>query len=301
MTEATQKPENASGLSQDLRQNGWRYAIGFGVGLAIMGVGLKAIGGSDSADTDHVRDKLAEVIPGAPINHIKCDVGPGLCEVMAGETLIYVSPDGRYGVTGNILDFEAREDLTEGRRAELVKFAALGAGEVVREVVPTNAAAPSAPPTQPAPEAASVVNVSLPIENAAVHRGGQDLPVLHVFSDLNCGYCAKLNSELGQMTGYEVREYFVSWLSPQSRERAAMVLCAEDREDATNRMYTEGSVSLTRERQECIDEYGPIVDQNTEFARSFGMRGTPSIIRQDGTRFPGGYAPKAQLEQWVTS
>ena len=224
MTEAKKSTSPIAPLFDEIGRNSWRYAIGLGAGLAIMGLGLNVIGASDSADTDHVRDKLAEVIPGAPINHIKCDVGPGLCEVMAGETLIYVSPDGRYGVTGNILDFEAREDLTEGRRAELVKFAALGAGEVVREVVPTNAAAPSAPPTQPAPEAASVVNVSLPIQNAAVHRGGQDLPVLHVFSDLNCGYCAKLNSELGQMTGYEVREYFVSWLSPQSRERAAMVL-----------------------------------------------------------------------------
>ena len=117
MTEATQKPEKATGLLQDLRQNGGRYAIAFGVGLAIMGIGLKVTGGSDSAATDHVRDKLAEVIPGAPINHIKCDVGPGLCEVMAGETLIYVSPDGRYGVTGSYLKAAEPSSLSLPRLA----------------------------------------------------------------------------------------------------------------------------------------------------------------------------------------
>ncbi|WP_370371056.1 DsbC family protein [Henriciella pelagia] len=277
---------------------------------AVTGV-LGFVGGSlvsslDSASPDDIRASIGSVIPGANVTSVDCGVGGDVCEVLIEDTVLYVDRTGRYAFAGSMLDLHERIDLTAQRQEELERFAALtgtrrvaaaagSAGTAVRQP-----AQPAPPQNDFGPEL-STVDVTLPIENAVVYNGGQDLPVIHVFADLTCPYCQRLHAEFASIEGYEIREYFVDWLGRGGGERARLVLCADDRAAAASEMYAGGNVGVTRPCEECDAEYAGIVEQNTAFAQSFGMRGTPTMVHEDGRRYQGGYAPAATVLAWASA
>ena len=275
--------------------------------VAVMGgamVGAMATNASAGSPADlsegDLREIASTILNGAHVSHVQCGVGPNLCEVLAGDTLLYMDPTGRFGIAGNLLDFETRTDLTAQREQELVRFAAIAAGRDPAEVArPAPSAAPSAAPSNPTAQAPSVqsrnVEVTLPLENAVVYNGGQGLPVLNVFSDLNCSFCNRLHQEIDALGQYEVREYFIEWLGPSSREKALLVLCAEDRVEAATEMYRSGGAAITRSLAECEAEFGSVIAANTEFARGFGLQGTPAMFFEDGRAIGRGYAPAGQI------
>lgn len=245
------------------------------------------------------------LLPGIAVASVNCEAVAGLCEVIAGDRLFYVDPHRGYAYTGSIYDLKAREDVTAMRREAVAGFANLLAGEAqVRNGGPERAgggqgAQPPAVPPGRNGQALASVEVTLPVENAVVHNGGQGLPVLHVFSDLTCPYCQRLHNELVRTTEFEVREYYVDWLGRGGGARAALVLCADDRSQAADDMYANGTVSVSREQAECAAEFGPVIAANTSFASSFGMRGTPTMVFEDGRRLPGGYMPLEQITAFI--
>lgn len=307
MTDSSETPpilgEAARGKVLGTTRFAWFGGAVAGAAIAgVIGVMIGSSMGGPSAqqlDETQLRAALSTALEGATISHIQCGIGPDLCEVLAGDTLLYVDRSGRYGMAGNLLDFQSRQDMTAVRREQLRQFAGVLDGQPVQVA----AARPSAPSGAPAPQAAQPqygnISVDLPLENAVVYRGGLGLPVINVFSDLTCPFCQRLHGELQGLENYEVREYLVEWLGRGGGERAQMVLCSEDRADAATNMYEAGSVSITRTREECSAQFGPMIEQNTAFARSFGMEGTPTMIFQDGRRYAGGYAPAADIERWA--
>ena len=231
---------------------------------------------------DRIEEKLTTLLPGLQITSIDCTIEPGVCEVVANDQVLYVDQSGRYAFAGSLLDLKTQTDLTRQRREDLQAFTSLltdpaGASPQVRP----ERQAPSAAPVRPSqPTPSQVVNVDLPIENAVVRNGGQGLPVIHVFSDLNCGFCQRLHSELAQLEGYEVREYFIQFLGATSGQKAEIVLCAEDRLDAADQFYTPGSTgaSVTTAADCTPEQARQLVMENTRFAESFGLQGTPAMI-----------------------
>ena len=288
-------------------QSPWKFAVVSGV---LVGLGAFA-GVTISQDAaaigeDEIEARLRGVIPGASIDHIECQVGPDMCEVLIGDTILYVDRSGRYGFAGNLLDFDERVDMTEQRREDMQRFAALTGSARIATAAGSNGTAVREPVRQAAQPAGyeqpelSEVEVTLPVENAVVYNGGLGLPVLHVFADLTCPYCQRLHAEFAAMDGYEIREYLVDWLGRGGGERARLVLCADDRAAAATEMYSGGNVALTRAREECDAEFASAIEENTAFARSFGMQGTPTIIHDDGRRFAGGYAPAQTVVAWAS-
>lgn len=282
------------------------------VAVAVLGgamVGAMATGARTPTqpvlDESELRQVASDILEGEEVSHIRCGVELNLCEVLVGDTLLYMDPTGQYGIAGNILDFETRTDVTAQRERELVQFAAVALGR--------DSAAPNARPAGPAPGAgaaaapqpqqiqASTVEVTLPIENAVVYNGGQGLPVLNVFSDLNCSFCNRLHQETPNLGQYEIREYFIEWLGPSSRQKAILVMCADDQVEATHQMYNDGGASISRSMEECEAEYGDMIAQNTAFARSFGLQGTPAMYFEDGRQIGRGYAPAAQIHQEISA
>lgn len=272
---------------------------------AAAGLTLLYKSGSNDRAAVLTASKVEGLLPGIAVTSVNCEAVAGLCEVIAGERIFYVDPRRGYAYTGSIYDLEAREDVTARRREAVVGFANLLGGDAqVRNGGPDRVAGgqgtqpPAVPPGRGA-EALANVEVTLPAENAVVHNGGQGLPVLHVFSDLTCPYCQRLHNELVRATEFEVREYYVDWLGRGGGARAALVLCAEDRSQAADDMYSSGTVSVSREQSECAADYGPVIAANTSFASSFGMRGTPTMVFEDGRRLPGGYMPLEQITAFI--
>lgn len=279
------------------------------VAVAVLGGALVGAMATDTRspglNETQLREIASSILNGAEVSHIRCGVELDLCEVLVEDTLLYMDRTGKYGIAGNILDFETRTDVTDQREQELVRFAAFARGEdpaapTARPTAPTQAAGTAVAP-QPQQLQASTVEVTLPVENAVVYNAGQGLPVLNVFSDLNCSFCHRLHQETASMGEYEIREYFIEWLGPSSREKALLVLCADDRVEAAGQMYSAGGASISRSMEECAADYGDIITQNTDFARSFGLQGTPAMYFEDGRQIGRGYAPAAQIHQEINA
>ena len=117
-----------------------------------------------------------------------------------------------------------------------------------------------------------------------------------VFTDVDCAYCRKLHSEIGELTALGVKvqylmyprygkqspagEPMISWI------KAENVWCAPDRNDA----LTRAKKGETIESEPCATP----VAAHYEAGQLVGFAGTPAIITEDGVLISG-YLPAARL------
>jgi thiol:disulfide interchange protein DsbC len=126
-------------------------------GLAIV---LSCSVRADSKAT--IEEALKQALPGVKPDSIKLSPMAGLYEVMVGPKLFYVSEDGRYLIQGSLIDIQKREDLTEARLSD----ARLNALKKVG------------------------------LDKMVVFKPKIQKHVAYVFTDIDCGYCRKLHSEI---------------------------------------------------------------------------------------------------------
>ena len=269
-------------------------------GLMVVAAGCLAVfppksGHAYASDRD-LEAKVQSAFPNTHIGSVKCVVAPGICEVTAGKTVFYTTPDGRYAMVGALLDLKDRVDLTDRRVKELAALEKI-TGTIgdpspsqLAEAQPS-AAAPGGPP--PSSPSLGVIKLDLPVANAIVHHPGAPLKV-SVISDLNCGFCKRLFEELKAAPDIQVTEYPVQLLSPDSLDKAKLALCSHDREAASDSLYFGGEVKATGDCKSALDA----VEANTAFARAHGVSGTPTIIRADGQAHAG-WMSLEELRPWL--
>ena len=101
----------------------------------------------------------------------------GIYEVTMGADIAYVSADGRYLINGDLYEVDSRKNLTEARRVEVRSKALAKLDE--RDMIMFS----------PAP---------------AKHT-------ITVFTDVECGYCRKLHSEIDELNKLGVRVRYVAY------------------------------------------------------------------------------------------
>lgn len=115
---------------------------------------------------------------------------------------------------------------------------------------------------------------------------------IYVFTDVDCGYCRKLHNDMPKLNalGIEVRylAYPRAGLNSLSYRKAATAWCAKDRQKTLTALKNNENVPLN-------------VCANNPVARDYKLgndvidvRGTPTIVFEDGTVVPG-YLPPATL------
>ena len=122
---------------------------------------------------------------------------------------------------------------------------------------------------------------------------GERQAVINIFTDVDCGYCRKLHSEIDQYAelGIEVRYLAYPREGLESDTAATMrsVWCA-----------TDPALAMTRAKnsQRIADRVCPTdpVDAQFELGRRMGVSGTPALVTESGDMFPG-YIPAPQLAQ----
>src|SRR5215469_10041961 len=72
------------------------------------------------------RAAVAAHIPGARVEELHATAIPGIYELTRGSEIVYVTADGKYALTGDLVDLTTNNNLTEQRRREL-RVKALGA------------------------------------------------------------------------------------------------------------------------------------------------------------------------------
>jgi thiol:disulfide interchange protein DsbC len=214
----------------------------------------------ESKEARAVRAALAKVLPHATPDQINPTPVNGLYEVVVGPQLFYVTADGNYLIQGSVIDLKERRDLTGERRDTLRRDAVNGIGE----------------------------------DKMVIFAPEHPRHTITVFTDLDCTYCRKLHSQIGQYNanGIAVRYllYPRSGVDTPSYYKAVSVWCAKDRNDA----LTRAKAGEEMPRADCDNP----VKEHLAMGEMIGVSGTPAIVLEDGTLVPG-YVPPLRLAQML--
>ncbi len=227
-----------------------------------------------SLSTKEVEALLAKNIPNAKIREIVAmpQFGGLYWVTMEDYTNIFVTPDGKEFILGQHFGFDNKGNLinlSQGKqRAEQFKnVAAIPFEEMI----------------------------VFPATNAKGEAVKSDKWIL-VFTDIDCGYCRKLHTEIEGINsaGIEVRYAFFprTGIDSNSYQKAVSVWCAEDQQAS----MTSAKAGLPLAVKNCDN---PVKSQ-FETGVNTGVSGTPTIWTYNGKRI-GGYVPLARMLQIMQS
>jgi thiol:disulfide interchange protein DsbC len=212
----------------------------------------------DQDTQDKIRNSLSILLPGLLPDEIRSTPVDNLYEVTFDGRIVYMTADGRYLIQGKMIDLETRTELTEDRLSEL-KVAALAAVG----------------------------------EDQMIIFGPEDAKdTVTVFTDIDCGFCRKLHSEMAKYNdeGIRIRYLFYprAGIGSESYNKAVSVWCADDRKAAMNKAKAGGQV----ERKTCENP----VEAHYELGQKMRVSGTPALILEDGEMVPG-FVPADKLRK----
>jgi thiol:disulfide interchange protein DsbC len=224
----------------------------------LCGVALAADG--DKKDADKQSDPRAAIVkkfPELKVDDVQPSPVPGIFQIPMGADMAYVSADGRYLFAGDLFEIDTRANLTEqGRATNRVKLLA-----------------------------------KLDERDMIVFSPQVVKHTITVFTDVECGYCRKLHSQIDQLTklGVKVRYAAYPRAGPDSDDWRKMeaVWCSKDRQTA----ITQAKLGQLVKGEKCGAT--PVAKQY-QLGEDLGVRGTPAIFSPSGD-YIGGYLPPADL------
>ena len=226
--------------------------------LALAGVSVAA----QADDNKVITDAIHQLVPTAKIDSIQKSPVPGFYEVITTGQVVYVSDDGKYLMQGSMFDLANKKDLTEVRLSGLRR------------------------------EALSKV----PDNKRIVFSPKDPKYTVSVFTDLDCGYCRKLHSQIEQYNQQGIAVEYLwfprSGLNTPSYDKAVSVWCAVDRKKA----FSEAKAGAEPKSAKCDN---PVAEE-FDLGQRLGVNGTPSVIAPDGSQI-GGYLTPEQMRAKLDS
>lgn len=205
--------------------------------------------------TQIVTDAIHTLVPTAKIDSVDKSAVDGFYEVVTGGQVVYVSADGKYLMQGSMYDLANKRDLTDSRLAGLRRTALEKVPDAKRLVF-----APKDPKYTVA-----------------------------VFTDLDCGYCRKMHSQIEQYNQQGIAVEYLwfprSGLGTPSYDNAVSVWCAADR----NKAFTEAKAGHAPKPAKCDN---PVAEEY-DLGQRIGVNGTPTVIASDGSSLGGYMTPEA--------
>ena len=185
----------------------------------------------------------------------------GVYEVTRGSEISYVTADGRYAILGDMIDIDADANLSENRRRTI---------------------------------RARIIE-TIPDSEMVVYSPKDPKYTITVFTDIDCGYCRRLHSQIAEYNrlGIRVRYMFFPRSGPNtdSWHKAEAVWCSSNRNEALTRAKNGENVKSPK----CPSD---IVKRDFELGQKLAVDGTPAIFLQSGEMLPG-YAPPGQLARYL--
>ena len=243
-----------------------------GLGAGLLGVvasaelteNKSAAAGGVAAD---VLERVAKCLKaeGLPVNQIDRADMPGMLQVDAGDDYLYVTEDCRHFISGDLFEIHPTEGVVPiTERVRTTKR------QQLIDEMPLSELLVFSPLGKPA--RASIV----------------------VFTDTDCGYCRKLHQEMADYNelGIEVRyaAYPRAGVGSATYDRMVSAWCADDPLGAMTKLKNGEDIDA----KNCAN---PVADQ-FEIGRRIGLRGTPTIVVEDGRVLPG-YIPAADLADYL--
>ena len=111
-----------------------------------------------------------------------------------------------------------------------------------------------------------------------------------VFTDIDCGYCRKLHNEISDLTAAGIQVRYLAFpragIGSESHKKYVSVWCNSDQQSALTSAKNGSNVPSAS----CDNP----VSETYQLGQKVGVRGTPTIIFDDGTVTPG-YLPSDTL------
>ena len=202
---------------------------------------------------DTIRQTLNERIPQlTKIDEVRTTPMQGLYEVRVGTDVFYTDAQGNHLIQGELIDTQARRNLTEDRIKALtaVKFS------------------------------------DLPLNDAIKVVQGKGERHIAVFADPNCGYCKRFERDMQSVDNVTMHVFLIPILSPDSVEKSRNIWCAKDQAKAWQDYMLKGEKSTSAT---CDTK---ALERNLAFAHKYKITGTPTIVFTDNTRVPGAISAK---------
>lgn len=214
---------------------------------------------ADPSKEAMVRAALKKIDPRLVPDRVGPAPMPGFQEAIVGGRVVYFSDDGRYMLQGLLFDIEKKKDLTQ------IGLSGLRHDELAK------------------------VPVSDRIVFAPV---GPRKHTITVFTDIECGFCRKMHSEMGEYNKLGIAVEYLAFprAGLTSADALAMesVWCSADRRKA----MTDAKNGLAVPPKRCTN---PVAAQY-KLGQRIGLEGTPMAINEDGIALPGYLPPAKMLE-----
>ena len=212
--------------------------------------------------SDDIKKKLNQSLNGIEIASVVPATSNGLYEVQttAGE-ILYVSGDAQFIFTGDMLQVTPRGvvNVTEATRSK-----------------------------QRVDAIASVPEKQLITYPAK----GETKAEISVFTDIDCGYCRKLHSEMAELNDLGITVHYFAFPrsgpNTPSFYKYVSVWCSDDRNSAMN----VAKAGQAPDSKTCENP----VEQQYALGHQLGVTGTPAIVLQDGSMIRG-YVPAKRLAE----
>jgi thiol:disulfide interchange protein DsbC len=206
------------------------------------------------------RVEVAGRIPGARPDQLRPTPMPGVYELTRGTDIAFVSTDGKYAITGDMIVLATNDDITETHRREI----------------------------------RARMLAAIPESEMLIFGPPDAKYTVTVFTDVDCGYCRKLHSEMAEYNrlGVRVRYLLYPRTEPGTSSwiKAEQVWCAPDRKDA----LTRAKLGQQLQNKPCA---GNPVARFHALGRDFNLEGTPDIVLESGEMFDGYVPPDALLQR----
>ncbi|WP_246480530.1 DsbC family protein [Motiliproteus sediminis] len=217
-----------------------------------------------AGNEEQIRSRLEAINPQIQVMSVKDSPIEGVMEVAlsSGETL-FTSKDGEYFLLGQLYQAKGNgfvnlsEQRKKGFRAESLK--ALNPEDMV-----------------------------------IFSPAGEVKATVYAFTDVDCGYCRKLHSEMADYNkaGIEIRylAFPRAGVGSGAYNKMVSVWCADDRQQAMTQTKAGQAIAA----KECVN---PVAAQY-QLGQEFGVNGTPALVFEDGSLMPG-YVPADRLAAFI--
>ena len=204
-----------------------------------------------------ITSRLEIILPGYDTNSVKATPISGLYEFIGDGRVLYISADGRYIVSGNVIDMENKQNLTEQTQRKVTKKV-IDDYDVKKMIVFSPA--------------------------------GKTKHTITVFTDVDCPYCSMLHKEVPKLNEAGIAVQYLMYpragAGSPTFNKSVSAWCNDDQKKAITVAKEGGTVA----EKNCDNP----VQEQFDLGQSIGVTGTPTLILESGKILPG-FVPAAQL------
>jgi thiol:disulfide interchange protein DsbC len=213
--------------------------------------------GATAPELAAIKALIEAKFPGAAVTNVARSPYFGLYEAQFDDRMIDTDAKVSYVVVGAIYDADTRQNLTDARLRQLNR----------------------------------VAWDQLPLDLAIKKVKGNGARKLAIFSDADCPYCKRLESEMKTLDNVTIYTFLfpIAQLHPDSARKSALIWCAPDRSKAWDEWFASGK--LPNNKGDCSTP----LEKTAQLGQKYRVSATPTLVFADGSMVPGAI-PLDQLE-----